>query len=158
MLSGEAGIGKSRLVQSIRQQIGDGPSFRLHFQCSPHHTSSALYPIIQHLARTSGFALDDAPDTKLDKLEHVLRLAGEEIDAVAPLFAALMTNVGDLIAALGIQPAELDQRRNRIRIRRQRVHQTRRLVILEPVAPDTPLVHPVEPELIGRGLQDGLDF
>jgi len=111
LLSGEAGIGKSRLVQSIRQQIGDEPSFRLHFQCSPHHTSSALYPIIQHLARTSGFALDDAPDTKLDKLEHVLRLAGEEIDAVAPLFAALMTLPGESrYGTIELEPQELRDR------------------------------------------------
>ena len=111
LLSGEAGIGKSRLVQSIRQQADDEPSFRLPYQCSPHHTSSALYPVIQHLARSCHFAVDDGPDAKLDKLEKSLRLAGLAVDAVAPLFATLLTLPGESrYGALDLEPQELRDR------------------------------------------------
>ena len=73
--------------------------------------SSALYPVIQHLARSCHFAADDGPDAKLDKLEKSLRLAGLAVDAVAPLFAALLTLPGESrYGALDLEPQELRDR------------------------------------------------
>ena len=60
LLSGEAGIGKSRIVEALRQKIVDEPHTRIRYQCSPHHANSPLYPVISQLERAAGFAPDDA--------------------------------------------------------------------------------------------------
>ena len=74
LLSGEPGIGKSRITQVLRERLADEPHLRLRYQCSPYHTNSAFHPIIEQLERASGFARDDSPDAKLDKLENLLGL------------------------------------------------------------------------------------
>ena len=91
LLSGEAGIGKSRILQALRDEIGDEPLFRLRYQCSPHHTNSAFYPIVQRLERAAGFATEDTADAKLGKLEALLRPTAEDLKAIAPLIAALLS-------------------------------------------------------------------
>ena len=58
LLSGEPGIGKSRLVWELRERLSDGPHYLL-YQCSPLHTDSALHPVTEHFARVAGFARDD---------------------------------------------------------------------------------------------------
>ena len=72
LLSGEPGIGKSRLVRELRARLKDEPHVRLLYQCSPHHTTSPLHPLIEQLERAAGFARDDPPEAKLDKLEALL--------------------------------------------------------------------------------------
>ena len=72
LLSGEPGIGKSRLVREVRARLEDEPHVRLLYQCSPHHTTSPLHPLIEQLERAAGFARDDPPKTRLDKLEALL--------------------------------------------------------------------------------------
>src|SRR5262249_38623534 len=64
---------------------------RLRFQCSPYHTNSALHPFIAPLERAAGFKADDTSEQRLDKLEAVLAVQGSRIEAVAPLFAALLS-------------------------------------------------------------------
>ena len=75
LLSGEPGIGKSRLVAALEEQLGDVAHARLRFFCSPHYQDTALYPIINHLERAARFQTTDAPDVKRDKLA---RLAGAD--------------------------------------------------------------------------------
>jgi predicted ATPase/class 3 adenylate cyclase len=94
-LSGEAGIGKSRLVRALQEAAGETPYFRLRYQCSPHHTNSAYYPIIQRLERAAGFAAADDPEVRLDKLEALLRLSGQDIASAVPWFAALLSLPGE---------------------------------------------------------------
>src|SRR5262249_13234716 len=68
-----------------------GTHARLRFQCSPYHTNSALHPFIAPLERAAGFKADDTSEQRLDKLEAVLAVQGSRIEAVAPLFAALLS-------------------------------------------------------------------
>jgi len=77
LLSGEAGIGKSRITQALRERIGDEAHTRLRYQCSPYHANSAFYPVIAQLERAAGFARGDDAEAKLDKLERLI-LGGAE--------------------------------------------------------------------------------
>ncbi len=91
LLSGEAGIGKSRITQALRQRLADEPHTRLRYFCSPYHVNSALYPVIAQLQRAAGFQQDDPPEDKLDKLEALLSKAGTEVSSAAPLIAAVLS-------------------------------------------------------------------
>jgi len=75
LISGEPGIGKSRIVAALVERLHTEPHLRLRSFCSPYHQDSALYPVVDQLGRASGFARDDAPAVKLEKLEAVLDLA-----------------------------------------------------------------------------------
>src|SRR4029453_10634359 len=72
LLSGEPGIGKSRLVQELKDQLAHEEGTRIEFRCSPYHQNSPLHPIIEHLQRMLEFAREDAPAAKLEKLQHTL--------------------------------------------------------------------------------------
>jgi predicted ATPase len=72
LLSGEAGIGKSRLTATMMERLATEPHTRLRYFCSPQHNDSALYPVIAQLERVAGLARDDTPQAKLDKLDAVL--------------------------------------------------------------------------------------
>jgi hypothetical protein len=73
VLLGEAGIGKSRIVEAFRQLVSDESHVTLRYQCSPYHIDSALHPIIRQLEQAAGLAADNPPLVKLDKLEALLR-------------------------------------------------------------------------------------
>ena len=72
LLSGEPGIGKSRLTAALLERLAAERHTRLRNFCSPQHTDSALYPIIGQIERAAGFRHDDAPQAKLDKLDALL--------------------------------------------------------------------------------------
>ena len=72
LLSGEAGIGKSRLTAALLERLATEPNMRLRYFCSPQHTDSAFYPIIGQMERAAGLAHDDTPQAKLDKLDALL--------------------------------------------------------------------------------------
>ena len=72
LLSGEAGIGKSRLTAALMERLTTEPHTRLRYFCSPQHTDSAFYPIIGQLERVARLAHDDSPTAKLDKLDALL--------------------------------------------------------------------------------------
>ena len=73
LLSGEAGIGKSRLVEVLRARVGREQATWLTFRCSPYHTNSALYPVIAHLHQVLQLRQEETPAAQLEKLESVLR-------------------------------------------------------------------------------------
>ena len=75
LLSGEAGIGKSRLTAALLERLANEPHTRLRYFCSPQHTDSALYPIISQMERAAGFGHNDTTQTKLDKLDRLLALS-----------------------------------------------------------------------------------
>ena len=89
-VSGEAGIGKSALVERLRAQVRAEGLPRVAFRCSPYHTASALYPVITHLEHRWQFAPDDSPATRLNKLEAGLRSFDLPLAEVVPLIASLL--------------------------------------------------------------------
>ena len=72
LLTGDAGIGKSRITRAMIDAVADEPHIRISYQCSPYHTDSSLYPAVQQLIFASGIKDTDSNDEKLDKLEAVL--------------------------------------------------------------------------------------
>ena len=112
LLSGEAGIGKSRTVQDFRHQLADQPCQHLYYQCSPHHTNTAFHPLMQRLQREAGMSSGDSGEAKLDKLESYLEANGLDVGSTAPIFATLLSLPG--VVRYG--PDELPPQRLRHRI------------------------------------------
>src|SRR5271165_198530 len=90
LVSGEPGIGKSRLTAALAERLHDEPHLRLRYFCSPYHQDSALFPFIDQLGRASVFARDDPPSARLEKLEALLALAAPRDEDIA-LLADLMS-------------------------------------------------------------------
>jgi class 3 adenylate cyclase len=90
LLSGEPGIGKSRLTAALSERIESDPYTRLRYFCSPYHQDSALYPFITQLERAAGFARDDTTDEKLGKLRDLLA-PGARTDDEIQLLAELLS-------------------------------------------------------------------
>ena len=91
LLSGEGGIGKSRLVQVLKDHVGNAPHARFECRCSPYHTNSAFYPVIDLWQRVLRFATGEAPADKLHKLEQMLAQYRLPLAETVPLFAALLS-------------------------------------------------------------------
>ncbi|MER8791897.1 AAA family ATPase [Mesorhizobium sp. M0983] len=88
LLSGEPGIGKSRLTVTLQERIQDEPHTRLRYFCSPHHQDSALHPTIAQLERAAGLERNDPPERKLDRLAALLaRTSPEDVALVAELLS-----------------------------------------------------------------------
>jgi class 3 adenylate cyclase/predicted ATPase len=83
LVSGEPGIGKSRIVAALQERLHAEPHLRLRYFCSPYHQDSALFPFIDQLGRAAGFARDDRPTTRLEKLEALLARAAPPDEDVA---------------------------------------------------------------------------
>ena len=91
LLSGEAGIGKSRLVQVLKDHVANEPHTRMECRSSPYFTNSALYPITDFLQRMLRFQADNTPEQKLEKLEQNLNQYRLPLDETVPLFGSLIS-------------------------------------------------------------------
>jgi class 3 adenylate cyclase/predicted ATPase len=91
VLSGEAGIGKSRLVQAVKDRLANEPYTRLECRCSPYAQHSALYPVIDFGRRLLQWQRDEPPDVTLDKLEAALAPYEVSLPEVVPLLASLLS-------------------------------------------------------------------
>jgi predicted ATPase/class 3 adenylate cyclase len=110
LITGEAGIGKSRLTAALIERVAGEPHTRLRYFCSPQHTDSALYPIIGQIERAADLAHDDAPRAKLDKLDALLAHSSTSPED-AWLFAEMLSLANDgRYPALALPP---EQRRAR---------------------------------------------
>ena len=105
LIVGEPGIGKSRIAQTLLEQLGKEPHTRLRYFCSPHHQHSALYPSITQLEQAAGFRREDTAETRLDKLVAVLALANKDLSEAVPLLADLLSiPTGDRYPPLNLTP------------------------------------------------------
>jgi len=91
LLSGEPGIGKSRIIQSLREQLQDEQRVNLQYFCSPFYSSSALYPVLDQIERAADFRRQDSPTTKLEKLEALLAQGTAQPAEAAALLAPLLS-------------------------------------------------------------------
>jgi class 3 adenylate cyclase/predicted ATPase len=90
LVSGEPGIGKSRIAAELEGRLQAEPHIRLRYFCSPYYQDSALYPFVDQFGRASGFVADDLPAARLDKLEALLSRAappGEDVALLADLMS-----------------------------------------------------------------------
>ena len=111
LISGEAGIGKSRLSAALAKHVAREPHTQFRYQCSPYHANSALRPIIDQLERAADFKADDTSALRLDKLEALLASGTTQVQAVAPLFAALLSiPFDDRYPQLAFSPAQQRRR------------------------------------------------
>jgi class 3 adenylate cyclase len=110
LLSGEAGIGKSRLTAALLERLGAEPHTRLRYFCSPQRIDSAFHPIIGQIERTAGLSYDDKPQAKLDKLDAALARTSTSPEDAA-LFAEMLSLPNDgRYPALDLAPEQRRQR------------------------------------------------
>ena len=101
LLTGEPGIGMSRLIAALEQYIAPGPNLSLRFLCSPHHMDTPLYPIMRHMERAARFQRGDSAAAKRDKLESVLPTgASAEDKAVLADLLSIPSPGSDLLQAI----------------------------------------------------------
>ena len=91
LVTGEPGIGKSRLTEVLAERVANEPHTKLRHQCSPYHSGSALFPFTTLITRSAGITSEDTPEQRLDKLERVLAPATTAGDLTVPIFAALLS-------------------------------------------------------------------
>ena len=90
LISGEAGIGKSRMTVALQERLAAEQSIGLRYFCSPHHRDSALYPFVARIERAAGFSREDAAAAKLDKLVALLSRSGDTPPETVAAFADLL--------------------------------------------------------------------
>src|ERR1700730_1947457 len=148
LLSGEAGIGKSRLTATLLERLASEPHARLRYFCSPQRTDSAFHPIIGQIERAAGLAYDDKPQAKLDKLDAVLAQTSTAPEDAA-LFAEMLSLPND-----GRYPAlELAPEQHRQRTLEALMSQLAGLARRQPVLMIFEDVHWIDPtslEVLGR--------
>ena len=111
LLSGEPGIGKSRLTAALMERLAGEPHTRLRYFCSPQHTDSALFPIIGQMQRAAGLAHDDKPQTRLDKLDALLAQTSTSIDHAALIAEMLSLPNDGRYPAFDLDPQQRRQKR-----------------------------------------------
>ena len=146
LLSGEPGIGKSRLTVAFQEQLQSEPHTRLRYFCSPHHTDTAFYPSITQLERAAGFERRDTPETKLDKLTLLLSsLSGHEND-IQLLAELLSIPTGDRYAPINLSPQRKKEKTSEALLRQLKMLSHRQPVVM--VYEDVHWIDPSSRELL----------
>ena len=150
LLSGEAGIGKSRLTAALMERLATEPHTRHRYFCSPQHTDSALYPIINHIQRAAKFTQNDDAQAKLDKLDAVLMQSFTPLQDRA-LFAELLSLPNDgRYPTIDLTPQQRRQRTFEALTAQSfaLAEQSPMLMIFE----DVHWIDPTSLEVLGRGI------
>ena len=150
LLSGEAGIGKSRLTAALMERLATEPHTRHRYFCSPQHTDSALYPIINHTQRAARFTQNDDAQAKLDKLDAVLVQSFTPLQDRA-LFAELLSLPNDgRYPTIDLTPQQRRQRTFEVLTAQSfaLAEQSPMLMIFE----DAHWIDPTSLEVLGRGI------
>ena len=151
LLSGEPGIGKSRLTAALLERLAAEPHTRLRYFCSPQHTDSALYPIISQMERAAGFVHDDTTEAKLDKLDALLAQSFTPRQDAA-LFAEMLSLTNDR----RYPTLELDPQQRRQKTLQALTAQLEALARAKPVLMIFEDVHWIDPttlEAVGRTVE-----
>ena len=90
-LIGEAGIGKSRLIEALQEAVAAEPHGLIYLQCSPYHNDNALYPVINHMSRNAGFVSGDSSAARMEKLSALFSQRAAVDPAAVPLLAELLS-------------------------------------------------------------------
>ena len=144
LISGEPGIGKSRLSAALSETIAGDPHTRLRYFCSPHHQDSAFYPFISQLERAAGFGRDDKPDERLAKLDALLSLGAGDADDLT-LIAELLS-LPNAAAELNLSPQKKRERLFEALLRQLAVIAAQRPVLL--LFEDAHWIDPTSRELL----------
>jgi len=139
LISGEAGIGKSRLTAALVERLYAEPHLRLRYFCSPYHQDSALYPFIGQLERAAGFTRDDTNATRLDKLEALLGDGAEPGD---------ISLIGEMLSLSGgerFPPLDLSPQRKKERTLAALLRELEGLARLQPVVMVFEDLHWIDP-------------
>ena len=148
-IQGEAGMGKSRIVDALSRRISDEPHVRVLCQCSPYHSNTALYPVVRHLELAAGFAPEDSAACKLEKLEVLLAATDTNVAPTTGLMAELLS----IPASSGYGPVQLPPAQRKAAIIAVLIDQLTRLGAQQPVLfvlEDAHWIDPTTQELVTR--------
>lgn len=155
LITGEAGIGKSRLTRALQEQVATEPHTRLIYHCSPYHQASALHPIIGQLARGAGFEREDAAAVSIDKLKSLLAPTSASLDGDLELFTALLS------IPTGARPSDLSPQQLKERTLTALLSRLKRLCEHQPVLilfEDLHWIDPTSLELLTRIVERAADL
>jgi class 3 adenylate cyclase/predicted ATPase len=112
LLSGEPGIGKSRLVTTLQERINDEPHIRLRYFCSPYHLDSALHPFVTQIERAARFVQGDSRETRLEKLTTLIAQASQPGQEDVALLAELLSiaSASEICPSLDLAPQRKKER------------------------------------------------
>ena len=131
LISGEPGIGKSRVAEAMQERLGAEPHTRLRFFCSSYHQDSALNPSIAQLERAAGFRREDTPEQRLDKLEAVLAQGTNNLSEAVPLLADLLSiPTSERYPALNLTPQKRKEKTLQVQLAQVEGLATRQPVLM----------------------------
>jgi len=151
LISGEPGLGKSRITAAFAERLRAEPYLRLRYFCSPYHQDSALFPFIDQIGRAAGFASDDMPAGKLEKLEALLARASPPDEDVA-----LLTDLVSLPASERHPLPNLSPQRKKERTLEALIRQLEGLARQQPVVivfEDAHWIDPTSRELLDLAVE-----
>jgi class 3 adenylate cyclase len=149
LISGEPGIGKSRLCETLRARIAEQSQLRLGYQCSPYHANSAFYPVISQLERAAEIRPQSDAEEKLDRLEALLRESSDALEEDVPLMAALLSiPLAERYSAIDVDAQEHKERTLEALVRQLEAFSAQRPILI--LFEDLHWVDPSTLELLDR--------
>jgi len=156
LISAEAGVGKSRLAETLAERIAAEPHIRLRYFCSPHHQDSALYPVIAQMERAAGFLHADEPAARLGKLRALLATTAVPMEDVALLAELHVLPSVDLALPLDVTPQRKKEKTFEALLRQVEGHSRRQPVLM--LFDDIHWIDPSSCELLDRTMERVADW